>query len=94
MPRRDLVARRSPFQRWMRRLFGIAATIAVPVAVFVLAIWALALRPSLTTGWNVVVVVLALAVLASIAVPTVSLVATAVLVTATVVVLEVADRTG
>ena len=29
MPRRDLVARRSPFQRWMRRLFGIAATIAV-----------------------------------------------------------------
>ncbi|MET3449992.1 low temperature requirement protein A [Curtobacterium sp. 1544] len=72
----------------------VAATIAVPVAVFVLAIWALALRPSLTTGWNVVVVVLALAVLASIAVPTVSLVATAVLVTATVVVLEVADRTG
>ena len=29
MPRRDLVARRPPFQRWMRRLFGIAATIAV-----------------------------------------------------------------
>jgi len=29
VPRRDLVARRSPFQRWMRRLFGIAATIAV-----------------------------------------------------------------
>jgi hypothetical protein len=29
VPRRDLVARRPPFQRWMRRLFGIAATIAV-----------------------------------------------------------------
>jgi len=72
----------------------VAATIAVPVALFVLAIWALALRPALTTGWNVVVVVLALAVLASIAVPAVSLVATALLVTAIVVVLEVADRRG
>ena len=29
MPRRDLVARRSPFQRWMRRLSGIVATLAV-----------------------------------------------------------------
>ena len=29
MPRRDLVARRTPFQRWMRRLSGVAATIAV-----------------------------------------------------------------
>jgi hypothetical protein len=73
---------------------SVAGTIAVPVALFVLAIWSLALRPSLTSGWNVVVVVLALAVLASIAVPAVSLVATAVLVVAIVVVLEVADRRG
>jgi hypothetical protein len=29
MPRRDLVARRSPLRRWMRRLSGIAATIAM-----------------------------------------------------------------
>lgn len=71
---------------------SVAATIAVPVAVFIVAIWALALRPTLTTGWNVAVVVLAAAVLASVAVPSVSLVATAALVVATVVVLEVADR--
>ncbi|MEN0102557.1 MAG: low temperature requirement protein A [Curtobacterium sp.] len=70
---------------------SVAATIAVPVALFVLAIWALALRPSLSVGWNTVVVVLTLAVLATIAVPEVSLVATAVLVAAIVVVLEVAD---
>ncbi|MDR6571712.1 low temperature requirement protein LtrA [Curtobacterium sp. 320] len=70
----------------------VAATIAVPVALFVLSIWALALRPSLSLGWNVVVVALALAGLASIAVPSVSLVATALLVAAVVVVLEVADR--
>lgn len=70
----------------------VAATIAVPVALFVLAIWALALRPTLTTGRNVAVVTLALAVLASVAVPAVSLVATAALVAAIVVVLELADR--
>jgi low temperature requirement protein LtrA len=70
----------------------VAGTVAVPVALFVLAIWALALRPTLTTGWNVVVVVLALAVLASMVVPPASLVATASLVAAIVVVLEVADR--
>ena len=70
----------------------VAATIAVPVALFVLSIWFLALRPSLSGGWNVAVVLLALAVLASIAVPAVTLVATAVLVAAIVVVLEVADR--
>jgi hypothetical protein len=29
MPRRDYVARRSPAARWTRRLFGIAATIAI-----------------------------------------------------------------
>jgi hypothetical protein len=29
VPRRDFVARRSPLRRWTRRLFGIAATIAV-----------------------------------------------------------------
>ncbi|GGK91935.1 putative low temperature requirement protein A [Curtobacterium luteum] len=72
----------------------VAATIAVPVALFVLAVWALALRPSLSLGWNAVVVVLAaaVAVAASVVVPAVSLVATAVLVAAIVVVLEVADR--
>ncbi|PCN49359.1 low temperature requirement protein A [Curtobacterium sp. 'Ferrero'] len=70
----------------------VAATTAVPVALFVLAIWALALRPSLSTGWNTAVVTLALAIAASVWVPEVSLVATAVLVAAVVVVLEVADR--
>ncbi|WFR66790.1 low temperature requirement protein A [Curtobacterium flaccumfaciens] len=73
---------------------SVAATIAVPVALFVLSIWALALRPSLTTGWNVVVVALAVAVLASTALPAISLIATAGLVAAIVVVLEVADRTS
>lgn len=71
---------------------AVAATTAVPVALFVLAIWALALRPSLSTGWNTAVVTLALAIAASVWVPEVSLVATAVLVAAVVVVLEVADR--
>ena len=70
----------------------VAATIAVPVAVFVLSIWALALRPTLTIGFNVTIVALALAVVTSIAVPEASLVATAALVTAIVVVLEVAER--
>ncbi|WP_092095245.1 low temperature requirement protein A [Curtobacterium sp. UNCCL20] len=70
----------------------VAATIAVPVALFVLSIWALALRPTLTIGFNVTIVALALAVVASIAVPEASLVATAALVTAIVVVLEVAER--
>ncbi|PZO60973.1 MAG: low temperature requirement protein A [Leifsonia xyli] len=70
----------------------VAATVAVPVALFVLAIWALALRPSLSAGWNATVVVLAVAVLATITVPDVSLVATAVLVAGIVVVLEVAER--
>ncbi|MFJ3383799.1 MULTISPECIES: low temperature requirement protein A [unclassified Curtobacterium] len=69
---------------------SVAATVAVPVALFVASIWALALRPSLSTRWNVVVVVLTLAILASIAVPALSLVATALLVVAIVVVLEVA----
>ncbi|WP_243698245.1 MULTISPECIES: low temperature requirement protein A [unclassified Curtobacterium] len=69
---------------------SVAATIAVPVALFVASIWALALRPSLSVRSNVVVVVLTLAILASIAVPEVSLVATALLVAAIVVVLEVA----
>ncbi|ROP65473.1 low temperature requirement protein LtrA [Curtobacterium sp. PhB115] len=71
---------------------SVAATIAVPVALFVLAIWALALRPSLSVGWNTVVVVLAVLILASIGVPGASLVATALLVAAIVVVLEVAER--
>ncbi|MBF4607331.1 hypothetical protein ITJ59_07240 [Curtobacterium sp. VKM Ac-1393] len=70
----------------------VAATIAVPVALFVLAIWALALRPSLSPGWNAAVVVLVAAILASVAVPDVSLVATALLVAVIVVVLEVAER--
>lgn len=70
----------------------VAATIAVPVAVFVLSIWALALRPSLSVGWNVAVVVLALAVVGSVAVPEASLVLTALLVAAIVVLLEVAAR--
>lgn len=70
----------------------VAATIAVPVAVFVLSIWALALRPSLTRGWNVAIVGLAVAIVATIAVPALSLVATALLVVAIVVVLEVAGR--
>ncbi|MBT2503490.1 low temperature requirement protein A [Curtobacterium sp. ISL-83] len=71
---------------------AVAAAIAVPVALFVLAIWALALRPTLSTRWNVVVVVLALAVLAVIAVPSVTLVATALLVAAIVVVLDIAEH--
>ncbi len=70
---------------------GVAATVAVPVALFVAAVWALALRPSLALRWNVTVVGLVLAVLATIAVPEASLVLTALLVAATVVVLEVAD---
>jgi low temperature requirement protein LtrA len=69
---------------------SVAATVAVPVAVFVAAVWALALRPSLTPRANVTVVVLTLAIVASVAVPAASLVATALLVAAIVVVLEVA----
>jgi len=69
---------------------SVAATVAVPVAVFVAAVWALALRPSLTLRANVTVVVLTLAIVASTAVPAASLVATALLVAAIVVVLEVA----
>lgn len=71
---------------------SVAATIAVPVALFVAAVWALALRPTLATRWNVTVVALVLVVLASIAVPTASLVVTALAVAAIVVVLEVAER--
>ncbi len=70
----------------------VAATIAVPVALFVLSIWALALRPSLSRGWNVAVVVLALAVVGTIAAPEASLVLTALLVAAIVVLLEIAAR--
>ncbi|MFS0731228.1 low temperature requirement protein A [Curtobacterium sp. 1P10AnD] len=71
---------------------AVAATITVPVALFVLAIWGLALRPSLSVGRNVLVVVLALGIAASVLVPEVSAVVTAVLVAVIVVVLEVADR--
>ncbi|KQS14880.1 low temperature requirement protein A [Curtobacterium sp. Leaf183] len=71
---------------------SVAATIAVPVALFVAAVWALALRPTLAPRWNVTVVALVLVVLASIAVPTASLVVTALAVAAIVVVLEVAER--
>lgn len=70
----------------------VAATIAVPVALFVLAVWALALRPSLSPGRNVLVVLLALGIAASVVVPEASMVVTALLVAAIVVVLEVADR--
>ncbi|WP_241490214.1 low temperature requirement protein A [Curtobacterium citreum] len=72
--------------------FTVAATVTVPVALFVLAIWALALRPSLGRGDNAAVVLLALGVLAATAVPAAALVLTALCVAATVVVLEVADR--
>ncbi|QKS14703.1 low temperature requirement protein A [Curtobacterium sp. Csp1] len=71
---------------------SVAATVTVPVALFVLAIWALALRPSLRRAGNAAVVLLALAVLAATAVPAAALVLTALCVAATVVVLEVADR--
>lgn len=70
---------------------SVAATVAVPVAVFVLSIWALAIRPSLSARANVVVVVLTLVVLASIVVPAVSLPVTALAVAAVVVTLEVAS---
>ncbi|QQD77218.1 low temperature requirement protein A [Curtobacterium sp. YC1] len=74
---------------------SVAATVAVPVAVFVLSIWALAIRPSLSGRANTVVVVLTIVVLASIAVPAVSLPVTALAVAAVVVTLEVASaRTG
>jgi low temperature requirement protein LtrA len=71
---------------------SVAATVAVPVALFVAAVWVLALRPSLSSGSNVAVVALVLVVLASIAVPAASLVVTALAVAAIVVVLEVAAR--
>lgn len=70
---------------------SVAATVAVPVAVFVLSIWALAIRPSLSARANAVVVALVLVVLASIAVPAVSLPVTALAVVAVVVTLEVAS---
>jgi low temperature requirement protein LtrA len=70
---------------------SVAATVAVPVAVFVLSIWALAIRPSLSTRANAAVVALVLVVLASIAVPAVSLPLTALAVAAVVVTLEVAS---
>ncbi|PZE60469.1 low temperature requirement protein A [Curtobacterium sp. MCPF17_047] len=72
---------------------AVAATVAVPVAVFVLSIWALAIRPSATRRANVVVVVLTVAVLASVAVPAVSLPVTALLVAAVVVTLELPSAT-
>ncbi|MGU3409806.1 low temperature requirement protein A [Microbacterium sp. M1A1_1b] len=71
---------------------SVAATIAVPVALFVAAVWALALRPSLAPRWNVAVVLLTLVIVASTAVPAVSLAVAAVAVVGIVVVLEVADR--
>lgn len=71
---------------------SVAATIAVPVALFVAAVWALALRPTLERRWNVAVLALTVVVLASIAVPRASLVVTALAVAAIVVVLEVAER--
>ena len=71
---------------------SVAATIAVPVALFVAAVWALALRPTLALRWNASVVALVLVVLASIAVPAASLVVTALAVAAIVVVLEVAEH--
>ena len=70
----------------------VLATITVPVAVFVLAIWLLALRPTLSAAGNVLVVVLAAAIAASALVPSIALVATALLVAAIVVVLELAAR--
>jgi low temperature requirement protein LtrA len=73
---------------------AVAATVAVPVALFVLSIWALAIRPSLSAGANTTVVALSVAVLASVAVPSVSLPATALLVVAVVVTLEVASPRG
>jgi len=73
---------------------AVAATVAVPVALFVLSIWWLAIRPSLPLRVNALVVALTLAVVASIAVPAVSLPLTAVLVVAVVVTLEVASSFG
>ncbi|MDN4646879.1 low temperature requirement protein A [Curtobacterium sp. PsM8] len=73
---------------------AVAATVAVPVALFVLSIWWLAIRPSLPLRVNVLVVALTLAVVASVAVPAVSLPLTAVLVVAVVVTLEVASSFG
>ena len=66
----------------------------MPVALFVLSIWWLAVRPSLTPRVNAVVVALTLAVVASVALPAVSLPLTAVLVVAVVVTLEVASSSG
>jgi low temperature requirement protein LtrA len=73
---------------------AVAATVAVPVALFVLSIWWLAIRPSLHRRVNALVVVLTLAVVASVAVPAVSLPLTAALVVAVVVTLEVASSSG
>jgi low temperature requirement protein LtrA len=70
----------------------VMATITVPVAVFVLAIWLLALRPTLSAPQNAIVVVLAVGIAASALVPAAALVTTALLVAAIVVVLEVAAR--
>lgn len=71
---------------------AVAATITVPVAVFVLAVWGLALRPGLAPATNVLLVVLALLIAASAFVPGASLVVTALLVAAIVVVLELTGR--
>ncbi|WP_258371024.1 low temperature requirement protein A [Curtobacterium sp. MCBD17_021] len=73
---------------------AVAATVAVPVALFVLSIWALAIRPSLSRPANTVVIALTLAVPASVAVPALSLPVTALLVAAVVVTLEVASPRG
>ncbi|WIB62778.1 low temperature requirement protein A [Curtobacterium sp. MCBD17_040] len=69
-----------------------AATISVPVAAFVLAVWALALRPTLGRPTSALVVVLTLAAGFSAFLPQLSLVLTAILLAAIVVTLEVADR--
>jgi low temperature requirement protein LtrA len=70
------------------------ATVTVPVAVFVIAIWVLALRTTLPRWANVVLVLVALLVGASALVPTAALVATAVGVALIVVVLEVSAGSG
>jgi len=71
---------------------SVAATVAVPVVVFVLSIWTLALRPSLTLGQNALVLAATACVLVGIAVPAASLAVTALAVAGIVVVLEVAAR--
>ncbi len=65
--------------------------LTVPVCAFVLAVWAIMLRPLITRGASVVVVALALVALVSAFVPPAAIAATVVLLAAVVVVLEV-DR--